>query len=400
MNGQGLLEGLRIIDAGTMVGGPFAGTLAADYGADVIKIEKPDAGDPIREWSPMKDGVSLWWKVTGRNKRLITLDLGKPRGRELFLSLVERADAVIENFRPGTFARWGLSYDELAAVNPRIIAVHVSGYGQTGPYAHRPGYGTVAEGISGIPSFTGFPDKPPTLSAFPLADTMAATFGLIGLLGAVYERDVAGSGRGQEVDVGLYEPLFRLAESQVIGYDQLGIVKRRRGNRIEEDSPRNAYATKDGGWITISASSDRTFARLVEAIGRPELAEEERFADNEARIENDAVLDGIIAAWMEERTTAEVMRVLELHDVVAGRILDIEDIFADHHFAARGNIAVVPDPDFGSVKMPAVVPRFSRSHCGVTRSGGRLGQDNADVYREWLGLGSAELDDLRAAGVI
>jgi crotonobetainyl-CoA:carnitine CoA-transferase CaiB-like acyl-CoA transferase len=400
VNGKGLLEGLRIIDAGTMVGGPFAGTLAADYGADVIKIEKPGIGDPIREWSPKKNGVSLWWKVTGRNKRLITLDLGKPDGRELFLRLVERADAVIENYRPGTFERWGLSYEELAAVNPRIIVVRVSGYGQTGPYAHRPGYGTIAEGISGIPSFTGFPDKPPTLSAFPLADTMAATFGLIGLLGAVYERDVAGSGRGQEVDVGLYEPLFRLAESQVIGYDQLGIVKRRRGNRIEEDSPRNAYATKDGGWITISASSDRTFARLAQAIGRPELAEEERFADNEARIANDAELDRIIAEWMEERTTYDVMRILEEHDVVAGRILDISDIFADPHFAARGNIAVVPDPDFDAVKMPGVVPRFSRSRCRVTRTGGRLGQDNTDVYGEWLGLGPAELDDLRAAGVI
>lgn len=400
MKGTGLLAGLRIVDAGTMVGGPFAGTLAADYGADVVKIEKPGVGDPIREWSPMKDGVSLWWKVTGRNKRLITLDLAKPDGRELFLRLVKRADAVIENFRPGTFARWGLSYDELAAVNPRIIVVHVSGYGQTGPYAHRPGYGTIAEGISGIPSFTGFPDKPPTLSAFPLADTMAATFGLIGLLGAVYERDVAGSGKGQEVDVALYEPLFRLAESQLIGYDQLRIVKRRRGNRIEEDSPRNAYATKDRGWIAISASSDRTFARLVEAIGRPELAEEARFATNEARIANDAELDGIIAAWMGGRTTAEVMRILERHDVVAGRIYDIEDIFADPHFAARGNIADVPDSDFGSVKMPGVVPRFSRSRCEVTSSGGRLGQDNAEVYGELLGLGPAELDDLRAVGVI
>lgn len=400
MTDPGLLQGLRIVDAGTMIGGPFAGTLAADYGADVVKIEKPGVGDPIREWSPKKDGLSLWWKVTGRNKRLITLDFGKPGGRELFLRLVERADAVIENFRPGTFARWGLSYDELAAVNPRIIVAHVSGYGQTGPYAHRPGYGTVAEGMSGIPSFTGFPDKPPTLSAFPLADTMAATFALVGLLGAVYERDVAGSGRGQEVDVGLYEPLFRLAESQVIGYDQLSIIKRRRGNRIEEDSPRNAYATKDGGWIAISASSDRTFGRLVTAIGRPELAEETRFADNASRIANDGELDGIIAAWMEERTTAEVMRILEGHDVVAGHILDVEDIFADPHFAARGNIAVVPDSDFGSVKMPGVVPTFSRSRCSVTRSGGRLGQDNAEVYEEWLGLGSAELDELRAVGVI
>ena len=395
-----VLAGLRVIDAGTMVGGPFAGTLAADYGADVIKIEKPGVGDPIREWSPIKDGVSLWWKVTGRNKRLITLDLSCERGRELFLGLVETADAVIENFRPGTFARWGLSYEELSRVNPRLIVVHVSGYGQTGPYAERPGYGTVAEGMSGIPSFTGFPDRPPTLSAFPLADTLAATFGLLGLLSAVYERDVAGSGRGQEIDVGLYEPVFRLAESQVIGYDQLGIVKQRRGNRIEEDSPRNAYATADGEWITISASSDRTFARLAAAIGRPELAGDPRFSDNASRIANDGELDRIVAGWMEERAGAEIMEILERHDVVAGRVFDIEDIFGDPHYAAREDVVDVPDLDFGTVKMPGIFPKFSRSRCALRWSGGRIGQDNEEVYGELLSLRREELEDLRAAGVI
>jgi len=396
----GVLAGLLVLDAGTMVGGPFAGTLAADYGADVIKIEKPGAGDPIREWPPIKEGVSLWWKVTGRNKRLVTLDLRTERGRALFLRLVEKADAVIENFRPGTFARWGLSYEELARVNPRIVLVHVSGYGQTGPYTHRPGYGTVAEAMSGIPSFTGFPDKPPTLSAFPLADTLAATFALVGLLSAVYERDVAGSGRGQEVDVSLYEPVFRLAESQVIGYDQLGIVKQRRGNRLEEDSPRNAYATADGEWLTISASSDRTFARLAEAIGRPELALDPRFSDNASRIAHDAELDGIIAAWMAARTADEIMDVLARQDVVAGKVYDVEDIFEDPHFAAREDIVSVPDLDFGTVKMPGVFPRFSRSSCRVRWSGGRMGQDNDKVYGELLGLGQGELGELRAQGVI
>ena len=400
MTNAGVLAGLLVLDAGTMVGGPFAGTLAADYGADVIKIEKPGAGDPIREWPPIKEGVSLWWKVTGRNKRLVTLDLRTERGRALFLRLVEKADAVIENFRPGTFARWGLSYEELARVNPRIVLVHVSGYGQTGPYTHRPGYGTVAEAMSGIPSFTGFPDKPPTLSAFPLADTLAATFALVGLLSAVYERDVAGSGRGQEVDVSLYEPVFRLAESQVIGYDQLGIVKQRRGNRLEEDSPRNAYATADGEWLTISASSDRTFARLAEAIGRPELALDPRFSDNASRIAHDAELDGIIAAWMAARTADEIMDVLARQDVVAGKVYDVEDIFEDPHFAAREDIVSVPDLDFGTVKMPGVFPRFSRSSCRVRWSGGRMGQDNDKVYGELLGLGQGELGELRAQGVI
>jgi succinyl-CoA--D-citramalate CoA-transferase len=395
----GVLSGLRVLDAGTMVGGPFAATLAADYGADVLKVEKPGVGDAMRAWSPIKDGRSLWWKVTARNKRLITLDLGKPAGRELFLQLVGEADAVIENFRPGTFARWGLSYDELATVNPRIVLVHVSGYGQTGPHAARPGYGTVAEGISGIPSFTGSPGGPPTLSAFPLADCLAATFALVGLLSAVYERDVAGSGRGQEVDVSLYEPLFRIAESQVIGYDQLGIVKQRRGNRIEEDSPRNTYATRDARWITISASSDRTFARLAEAIRRPDLITDPRFADNPARIRNDMVLDEILADWMRALDSEEILEILERFDVVAGPVYDIADIFKDPQFRARENIVSVPDPDFGEVKMPGVVPRFSRCAGAVRFPGGALGRDNEQVWGA-LGLGPAERAQLRDEGVV
>jgi succinyl-CoA---D-citramalate CoA-transferase len=398
-DGSPILEGLRIIDAGTMVAGPFGGTLLADYGADVIKIEKPNVGDPLREWSPMKDGQSLWWKVTSRNKRLITLDLATERGREIFLKLVERADAVIENFRPGTFAKWGLSYKDLAKVNPRIVVLHCSGYGQYGPYAHRPGYGTVAEGISGIPSFTGFPDKPPQLSAFPLADTMAAVFGLIGLLSALYERDVFGGGLGQEIDISLYEPVFRLAESQVIGYDQLEIVKKRRGNRLDEDSPRNAYETSDDEWITISASSDRTFARLARAIGRSELCDDPKFATNQARIANDVELDEIVAAWISDRTAKEVLDAFEENDVVAGSIYSIKDIFEDPHYRAREDIVEVPDDDLGTVKQPGIFPKFSRSRCKLRRSGGRLGRDNEEVFAE-LGLGADELAELRAARVV
>jgi crotonobetainyl-CoA:carnitine CoA-transferase CaiB-like acyl-CoA transferase len=396
----GMLAGLRVLDAGTMIAGPFAGTLAADHGADVIKIEQPGAGDPIRGWSPRKDGVSLWWKVIARNKRLVTLDLSHPRGREVFLELVASADAVIENYRPGTFARWGLSYEELSAVNPRIVLVSVSGYGQTGPYASRPGYGTVAEAMSGLPSFTGFPDGPPTLSAFPLADSVAAVFALVGLLGAVYERDVRGSGRGQVVDVSLYEPLFRLVESQVIGYDQLGIVKARRGNRIEEDSPRNAYATADGEWIAISASSDRTFARLAAAIGRPGLPADPRYRTNADRIANDVELDAIVAAWMVERTAAEVMEQLERCDVVAGRVYTIVDALADPQYRARQTVVSVPDPDFGSVRMPGVVPGLSRTAGVVFWPGGRLGEHTDEVLRELAGLDEAGLAGLRAAGVV
>jgi succinyl-CoA---D-citramalate CoA-transferase len=396
-----VLDGLRVIDAGTMIAGPFGGTMLADLGADVIKIEKPHAGDPMRGWSPIKDGRSLWWKVTGRNKRLITLDLSVPRGRELFLRLVEKADAVIENFRPGTFERWGLGYAALAEVNPRLILVRISGYGQTGPYAGRPGYGTVAEGISGIPSFTGFPDHPPTLSAFPLADALAAVFGVTGLLSAIYERDVSGSGLGQEIDVSLYEPLFRLAESQVIGYDQLGLVKGRRGNRLEEDSPRNAYETgTQGEWITISASSDRTFARLATAIGRPELAGDPAYRDNVSRIANSAALDEIIAGWIRERPTEDALRVFTDFDVVAGKIYTVRDIFDDVHYRARQDIIEVPDRDFGRLKMPGVFPRFSRGAGKVRWAGGDLGAHNAEVFKGVLGLTDEQLAAAQDDGVI
>jgi crotonobetainyl-CoA:carnitine CoA-transferase CaiB-like acyl-CoA transferase len=246
----------------------------------------------MRHWTPEKDGKSLWWKVIARNKRLITLSLSKARGQELF----KTADIVIENYRPGTFERWGLGYDELSRINPRVVLVRVSGFGQTGPYARRGGYGTVAEAFTGVPSFTGFADRPPTLPGFPLADSIAATFAAMSAMFAIYKRDQGGSGKGQEIDVSLFEPLFRLVESQVIGYDQLGIVKQRQGNRLAEDSPRNTYQTRDGRWIGISASSQRTFERLAKAIGHPELSSDPRFSNNARRCEHADELDALMAA--------------------------------------------------------------------------------------------------------
>jgi crotonobetainyl-CoA:carnitine CoA-transferase CaiB-like acyl-CoA transferase len=395
---EGPLAGLRVIDAGTMIAGPFAATLLGDYGADVIKIEKPKLGDPMRDWAPMKDGLSLWWKVTARNKRLITLDLSKPRGREVFLALAALADVVVENFRPGTLERWGLGFDTLKAQNPGLVLVRVSGYGQTGPYSQRPGYGTVADAFSGIPAFTGFPDRPPTLPAFPLADTLAGSFGVIGALAALHENK--NSGKGDVVDVSLFEPLFRLVESQAIAYDQLGLVKSRVGNRLEEDSPRNAYPTSDGEWIALSASSHRTFERLAQAIGKPELPGDPRFASNPYRIANADALDAIVGDWILGRRADEVLRIFNEHDVVVGRIYDIEDIFDDPHYASRGAIAEVEDGDFGTVRMPGVVPSFERSTCRLRRSGGALGEDNDFVYRRILGFADDELDRLRAEDAI
>jgi crotonobetainyl-CoA:carnitine CoA-transferase CaiB-like acyl-CoA transferase len=398
--GAGPLKGLRVLDAGTMIAGPLAATHLADFGADVIKIEQPRVGDPMRAWAPMKEGRSLWWKVIARNKRLVTLALNRPEGQAIFRRMVRRADVVIENYRPGTFEKWGLGYRDLATINPRIVLVRVSGFGQTGPYAHRGGYGTIAEAFSGIPSFTGFPDRPPTLPGFPMADSVAATFAAMAAMFALYRRDHGGAGRGQEIDVSLYEPLFRLAEAQVIGFDQLGIVKTRQGNRLAEDSPRNTYETADGRWIGISASSQKTFERLCAAMGTPELAKDPRYATNALRCEHADTLDATVAAWFRTRTQAEVMATFDAADVVAGPVLDISDIMRDPHYAARGNIVEVPDVDFGTVRMQGVTPHFLETPGGVRHAGRSLGADNRAVFVGALGLPEAEFERLTAAGLI
>ena len=393
------LQGLRVIDAGTMIAGPLAGCLLADFGADVIKIEHPRYGDPMRQWAPIKNEVSLWWKVTARNKRLITLDLGHPRGQDIFRQLVGQADILIENFRPGTMEKWGLGYEVLSQINPQLVMVRVSGYGQGGPYRDRPGYGTIAEAITGVPSFTGFPDKPPTLSAWPLADSVAAVFAALGAMFAIHYRDVH-KGEGQVVDVSLYEPLFRLVESQVIGFDQLGIVKQRMGNRMAEDSPRNTYETADGEWIAISASSQRTFERLARAIGRPQIVDDPRFKDNPSRVDHADELDEVLSAWFSPRSFAEAMTILEEHDVVAGPIYDVRRIFADPHFAAREDIVAIEDPDLGIIRMQNVAPRLSKTPGQVVHGGLSLGHHNREVYAELLGLSEGELKELQQQGVI
>lgn len=394
------LEGLTVLDIGTTIAGPMAASLMGDFGADVIKAELPGRGDPIRQWAPKKDGVSLWWKVIGRNKKLVTLNLSKPAGQELLKRLVPDVDIIIENFRPGTMERWNVGHGDLMAVNPGIVMVRISGYGQDGPYSHRPGYGTIAEAMSGIPSFTGFPDKPPTLSAFPLADSVAALFATMGAMFAIYHRDVKGTGEGQYIDVSLYEPLFRLVESFVTAYDEMGVVKERRGNRMEESSPRNTYETSDEQWIAISASSQQTFERLARAIGRPDLPEQPEFADNPSRVENAGALDEIIGDWFRQFTVEKAMEILEQNDVVAGPVYDIKRIFEDSHYQAREDIIEVEDPDFGSLRMQNVFPKMSRTPGQVHFAGLGLGEHNQEIYGDRLGLSEEEMESLREEGVI
>ncbi len=398
--GFGPLQGLKVLDAGTMIAGPLAATQLADFGADVIKIEQPGVGEPMRDWTPTKDGKSLWWKVLGRNKKLITLALNKQEGQELFKRMVADSDIVIENYRPGTFERWGLGYDLLSEINPGIVLVRVSGFGQYGPYSHRGGYGTVAEAFSGAPSFTGFPDQPPTLPGFPLADSVAATMAAMTAMFAIYRRDQGGTGHGQVIDVSLFEPLFRLIESQVIGYDQLGIVKERQGNRLAEDSPRNTYQTSDGRWIAVSASSQPTFERLADATGMPELITDPRFDGNNNRCQHADILDEMIADWFGKHPFAEIMKLFDERDVVAGPVVDISDIVADPHYAAREAIVDVPDVDFGSVRMQGVTPKMSETPGRVSHSGGNLGTDNKAVFCGEMGLSADEFRRLQNLKVI
>ncbi len=395
----GPLAGLRVIDAGQMIAAPLACTMLADFGADVIKIEHPEQGDAMRARPPEKEGKSLWWKVIGRNKRNITLNLGKPEGRDLLLRLVKDADVLVENFRPGTFERWGLGYDVLSKINPRLVLVRVSGYGQTGPYAQRGGYGTVAEAFTGLPSFTGFPDGPPTLSSsYAQADSVAATFAALGAMFALHERQA--SGRGQEVDVSLFEPLFRLIEFQTIAYDQLGFVRERIGNRSSTDSPRNAYRTRDDRYITISASTQKSFDRLVETMGMGELARDPRFTDGLLRQRNADVLDTIMAGWFLRHDFDEALRILEAGEVVSGPILTIAEIFKDPHYAARKTIVPVPDADFGEVRMQNAVPLLSRTPGEVRHTGAELGACNEEIWLGEMGLDPAEFQRLRMAKVI
>jgi succinyl-CoA--D-citramalate CoA-transferase len=394
----GALADVRVLELGSMLAGPFVGTLLADFGAEVIKVEKPGKPDALKEWPPHRDGVPLWWKSMARNKRLVTLDISRPEARSLATQMIEASDVVVENFRPGTLERWGLGPDTLSVRFPRTIWVRVSGYGQTGPYRSRGGYATIAEGFSGLASFTGFPETGPMVSAFPLGDYLAGLFGAFGALVALHHRER--TGRGQVVDVSLFEPLFRIIEAVALRFDQTGQKKPRLGNQMEEDVPRNVYATSDGGHIAVSCGSQRIFENLLGAMGLAELRSDPRFATMSLRVANRAAVDEIVRTWMASQTTEAALARLETHEVVAGRVLDIEDVFEDPHYAAREAIATVLDEQLGQLRMPAPVPKLSATPGAIRWAGRSSGADNDLVLREMLGLGHEALARLRGAGVI
>jgi len=392
------LTGLKVIDCATLFAGPLIATAMADFGADVIKVEHP-AGDPTRKTGLQKDGVPLWWKVVSRNKRCVTLNLNYPEGQELLRQLVVDADVLIENFRPGTMERWGLSWENLSAINPRLIMVRTTGFGQTGPYRHHPGFGTLAEAMSGFAHITGEAGGPPTLPPFGLADNIAALYGTNAVMFAIYERDVRASGLGQWIDLSIIEPIFAVLGYQPTAYDQLGVIQTRNGNRSVNNAPRNTYQTKEKRWVAISSSTPSTAERVLRLVGGDELVADSRFKDAHSRVAHVVELDAIIGAWMGARSLEEVLTAFEEVEGAIAPVYDVEQILADPHFKAREAVIKIADDELGHLKLQNVFPILSRTPGRVAHAGPRLGQHTEEVYGP-LGLSKAQIDDLRGKGAI
>lgn len=394
-----MLHGVRVLDLATLAAAPLAATYLGEFGADVIKIEQPTGGDPIRSWGHQRDGVGLMWKSVSRNKRAVTLDLRVPEGQGLLRRLVEHADVVVANTRPQTLAGWGLDYGSLRAVNDRMVMLHVTGYGLTGPKAERPGFGTLGEAMSGFADITGAADGPPTLPPFMLADGVASLNAACAVLMALYHRDVHGA-PGQLIDVNLIDPLTRLLEQTLLGYDQLGLVPTRAGNRWDISAPRNTYRTSDGRWLAMSGSSPTVALRVFRSIGRGDLADDIDFADPQGRLARAGEVDRVVADWVAARTLDEAMAVFEAAQVAAAPVYDITQLVADEQLVHRRVFVEVGDGELGAMTVQAPVPRFSGADGRIEHLGPRLGEHNHEVYGELLGLSTDEIDDLRARGVL
>jgi crotonobetainyl-CoA:carnitine CoA-transferase CaiB-like acyl-CoA transferase len=385
-----------VIDCSRLIAGGVLATVLADHGADVVKVENPRGGDPLRTW--LRDRGELWWKVYARGKRSITLNLTAPRGQALLRRLVRDADVLIENYVPGTFERWGLGWDVLSAENPRLVFARVSGWGQDGPYRERPGFGTMVEAMSGFAHTTGDADGPPTLPSFPMADMVAALAGCTAVLAALRHRDHV-SGRGQVVDISLYEPLLSLLGPDAAGYALDGAVRQRHGNTSDNASPRGTYRTRDGKWIALSASTPASAAALFGALGLAHLLADPRFATNDARVRHNALVDAALTGAIGERTLDEMRGLFESSDLTACAVYDIADITKDPHVIARGILLDVPDPELGSVRMTAPTPRLAGTPAAVRWAGPPLGAHNADVYGA-LGISGPELEHLKRDGIV
>lgn len=395
---SGPLSGLVVLEVGTLIAAPFAARLFAEFGAEVIKVEMPGGGDPLRRWRKMYKGTSLWWYLQSRNKKSIGIDLKTPEGVEIVKRLVASADVLIENYRPDWLEKLGLGWDVLSEINPNLVLVRISGYGQTGPYRDRPGFGAIAEALGGIRYTTGEPEMPPARVGVSLGDSLASLHGVIGALMALLNIK-SGRGRGQVVDVSLVESVFNVMESLVPEYDLLGVVRERAGGALPGISPSNTYPTADGGYIVIAGNSNPIFQRLMTAIGRPDLADDPGLKNNDGRVERNAELDGLIGAWAGEHTAAEAIAILEEADVPAGPIYSVADIVADPHFKARGMLEPMTLPDGVSVRMPGIVPKLSETPGEVRWPGPRLGEHTEEILTD-AGFSAAEIATLRKQGAV
>ncbi len=392
------LGGLRVIDASTILAGPMLATYLGDFGAEVIKVEHP-SGDGLRKVGREKEGKSLEWKLVSRNKKPVTLNLAHPDGQKLFHRLASTADVVITNFRPRTLDKWKIKYETLSQHNPGLIMVKISGFGQEGPYRDRPGFGTLVEAMSGFAAVNGYADRGPLLPSFALADQATALLGAFATMVALFHRENSPEGTGQSIDLPIYEALMGMLGNQIMEYDQLGVTPQRLGNRTQFSAPRNLYQTQDGKWVAISGTSQPIVERIFKAIGREDLIEAPQFKDNRTRLHNADELDAIISKWMINHTQQEaIYRFLECEATIAP-VYNISDILEDPHFAARGNIARVPDPDFGSVRMFNVAPKLSRTPGRIRHVGLEKGAANKAVY-EGLGLSPDDMRTLQKNGVI
>lgn len=378
---SGPLAGLRVLEFGTLIAAPFAARLFADFGAEVIKVEAPGAGDPLRRWRKLHKGTSLWWYLQARNKKSIALDLKSPEGLDIARSLAASADVVIENFRPGGMEKLGLGWDALSKLNPKLVMVRISGYGQTGPYRERPGFGAIGEAMGGIRYTTGDPDSPPARVGISLGDSLASLHGVIGALMALL-RVKSGDGGGQVVDVSLYESVFNLMESLVPEYDLLGTVRERTGGALPGISPSNTYPTADGGYVVIAGNSNPIFRRLMEAIGRPDLGTDPALADNDGRVARNAELDAAITHWTTGRSIDQALAALEAAEVPAGRIYSVADIVDDAHYRARDMILSARLPDGTNVAMPGIVPKLSETPGSMRWVGPALGEHGTQILAD------------------
>ncbi|MGV3464188.1 MAG: CaiB/BaiF CoA transferase family protein [Heyndrickxia sp.] len=398
--GKKALEGLRVLEMGQLIAGPFASRLLAEFGAEVVKIEAPKKGDPIRTWRTVENGTSLWWYLQSRNKKSITIDLRISEGQQLVRKLIKDIDVVIENFRPGTLEKWGLGYDELKSINPSLIMVRVSGYGQDGPYREKPGFGSIGEAMGGMRYITGYPDRPPTRVGISIGDTVSALYAVIGALMAIYHRDVKGTREGQIIDVALYESVFSLMESTLPEYGRTGLIRERTGSSLPGVTPSNTYPCKDGKYIVIGANGDTIFKRLMKVMGRQDIAEDPRFENNEKRSQNADYLDQLIEDWTRSHSFMEIMQFLDEAQVPAGSIYSIEDIVKDPHYHARDMIRDVEVEGLGILQMPGIVPKMSETPGDIEWAGPRLGQHTIEILSDKVRLSEEEIRELQEKGIV